>query len=188
MKNTILLLLLSALVFTASTCSKTPDEKLLAIGDKYQEGIVAYLLVSGDSGYDANTQHGLLAAPFDQCVAMAFDAGTHVKTGAISTKYGSGKSTTEAILNAQGSGEYPASMCASLLVSKYDDWYLPSRFELLKMRDNKDKLGSFTLNKYWDTHDNSSNGDSAEVVDFSGSTYYNVSKKTKCRVRAVRYF
>jgi hypothetical protein len=44
-----------------------------SIGDAYQDGIVFYILKSGDRGYDANNLHGLIAAPKDLEVLSNWD-------------------------------------------------------------------------------------------------------------------
>jgi hypothetical protein len=36
------------------------------VGDLFQGGIIAYILKSGDKGYDTDVPHGLIAAPSDQ--------------------------------------------------------------------------------------------------------------------------
>jgi hypothetical protein len=45
----------------------------LRVGDVYQGGKVAYILVNGDPGYDATTQHGLIAATSDQSRSITWD-------------------------------------------------------------------------------------------------------------------
>jgi hypothetical protein len=45
----------------------------LSIGTDYQGGKVAYLLVSGDEGYDANTQHGIIVAPDNLSTSTTLD-------------------------------------------------------------------------------------------------------------------
>jgi len=45
----------------------------LSIGSDYQGGKVAYLLVSGDEGYDANTPHGIIVAPDNLSASTTLD-------------------------------------------------------------------------------------------------------------------
>jgi hypothetical protein len=41
-------------------------EPIHAVGETHQGGVIAYLLQPVDNGYDANKQHGIIAAPADQ--------------------------------------------------------------------------------------------------------------------------
>jgi hypothetical protein len=70
--------------------------------------------------------------------------------GAAGTDIGAGKANTAAIIAAQGPGNYAASICSSLSLNGFSDWFLPSRDELNAMSNNlylhnPNLLGSFDI-------------------------------------------
>ena len=91
----------------------------IKIGNSFQGGIIAYILKSGDKGYDPDVPHGLIAA--------------------LSDHY-HGKKTSWTTAN---------KICDDLDLNGYTDWYLPSKEELNKLYLNKTIIGRFTYSWYW---------------------------------------
>ncbi|MFA5175558.1 MAG: LamG-like jellyroll fold domain-containing protein [Patescibacteria group bacterium] len=121
----------------------------VAVGDSYQGGVVAYILAEGDTGYDANTQHGLIAMASDQSVGTAWSNVVDQLAG-TSDAIGTGQANTTAIVGQAGHTTSAAKLCDDLISGGYSDWYLPSRNELNKLYLNRVAIGGFSLTSwYW---------------------------------------
>jgi len=117
----------------------------LAIGDAYEGGIIAYFLQTGDPGYDANVRHGLIAAPNDQGTAPFGCIGTTVGT---SQSFGTGAANTAKIIDSCSTAGISARFCSNLVLNAYEDWFMPSWYELEKLYPNKDAIGGFGTGFY----------------------------------------
>jgi pyruvoyl-dependent arginine decarboxylase (PvlArgDC) len=164
--------------------------RFLVIGAYYGGGKVAYILKSGDPGYEENKQHGLIAATADQSTGIQWYNGSDVETGAIGTLLGFGEANTAAIVAIQGAGGYAAKVCDDYSVTVdgviYDDWFLPSKDELNKLYINKVAIGGFADYYYWSSSEDSVDGAWAHY--FSDGGQYRIYKFSDLLVRAVRAF
>jgi len=133
------------------------DGSCISIGSSYEGGILAYILLPDDPGYDANVKHGLVAAPANQLSATEWGC-AGISTGGTSTALGTGQANTLAIIAGCSQSATAARFCNDLESGGYNDWYLPSRDELEKIYRSKDIIGVFASDRYWSSSEGSAAG------------------------------
>ncbi len=171
-----------------------PATATVAIGDAVLGGKVGYILQSGDTGYVAGEQRGLIAASADQGAGIQWAVtgyqGTGVPDG-TATELGTGSANTDNIIAQNGAGTtYAAGLCRAYKGGGYTDWYLPSKDELYKLYINRVAIGGFfsssTSDSYWQSTEAS--WTNAYYLYFPTGAWGGSTKADGRRVRAVRAF
>ncbi len=113
------------LVYGQQEVFTTAEPSTPYLGQSYAGGIVFYV--------DGTGLHGLVAAPADQGNYTWGCQGTSIPTG---TALGTGATNTAAIVAACAEANIAAKVADNLVLSGYDDWFLPARDELNLMVAN----------------------------------------------------
>ncbi|MBA7549208.1 hypothetical protein ES705_41684 [subsurface metagenome] len=163
----------------------------LAVGDSYGGGIVTYIFVDEDEGYDPDIQHGLIAATEDQSEGIIWATPVYINSdvGTLPT-IGSGSANTDAIIAQHIEVDvdtYAAGLARAYTGGGYDDWFLPSKDELNQLWLNRELIGGFAVGEYW----SSSEASASHVWQqrfVGGWSQTNYHKNATRQVRPVRYF
>jgi hypothetical protein len=166
-------------------------EPFHVIGELYGGGIVFWTTPDG--------QHGLIASLYDLYGGnlVTWSNITNTAIGAAAQDYYDGSKNTAAIISQSGHTGSAAKLCDDYTYEEFDDWYLPSVFELRKLMDeailinyilsndgnSTTKPLNFSSNKrYWSSTEYSSD------AAYSNSFVALQGKFGEIRVRAVRAF
>jgi hypothetical protein len=157
------------------------------IGQSALGGKIAYILQSGDTGYDVDVQHGLVTLPVDLATGAAWGCQGTTISGADGATIGTGNQNTIDILYGCATSGIAAKLCGDLSYGGYTDWYLPSVNELHTLFFNQNTIGGFSAVNYWSSTESSS--DTALAIYFPNGFQGSGSKNdTQIYVRAVRSF
>lgn len=175
-------------VWAYSDCGEvlvTLNQTLFYIGADYGGGKVAYILQSGDPGYDVNTIHGLIAAASDLGSLPVWGCNNVALSGADGTAIGSGNQNTLDIIAGCSETGIGARICADLSLNGFTDWYLPSRDELEKIYINRAAIGGFAAHFPY----MSSSEVAAQLIWVISNGNFAYTMKTQgCNVRPIRSF
>ena len=182
-KCRIYLLILIAVIFSFSACSKT-----YKIGDICPAGGIVFY----DKGVKQDGWRYLSAAPSDTEFSVRWSNSLDEIEG-TDVAIGTGKQNTQIIadvLNQLGEKDSAAQLCLNLKVGRFSDWFLPSRGELDQMWGNLSQmgLGGFSNDYYWTSSQHDDFAASAWIQYFvSGNPDINF-KNEFSSARAVRAF
>ena len=171
---------------STTTTTTTASPSSYTIGQQALGGTIAYILQPGDSGYDANVQHGLVATVNDVSTSIVWGCTGTFITDASYTTIGTGLTNTNSIVNQCGETG-AAKLCYDLVEGGYSDWYLPSKDELNQLWINKELIGNFGTFFYWTSSQISANDVSVQQFS-SGAQYDTAGKGGNYLVRAIRSF
>jgi len=179
MKNMTKLSGFCVLILSTISYVSCKQEDPIEIGINKYGGIGYYVDVTG--------QHGLVCAPSNQTEA---EWGCYLTKiiGADGYAVGTGNQNTVDIVNDCPDDGTAAKICYDLVLSGYDDWYLPSIGELSLMYTylKTNGLGGFVNDAYWSSTQSDFN--EAYMMDFFDGSLTSINKDITYRVRAIRAF
>ena len=155
------------------------------IGQRRDGGTVAYILQSGDRGYDVSLTQGYIATVLDLADAE-WGCINVLISGADGTALGTGNQNTIDIMAGCATAGIAARLCGDLVQGGFSDWYLPSKDELNKLYLNQVAIGGFVGTNYWSSTE--VDADSAWNQNFTNGVLGDGDKIAVLSVRAIRSF
>ena len=175
---------MAAMGDAANSKNEMEPVQTLKIGMDYKGGKIAYLLTPSDPGYDANVQHGIIAAVSDLPGEVAW--GCNDKFLAGRSSIGTGSQNTIDIASGCSVAGNAATLCSNLIQGGYDDWYLPSKDELNKLFLQMKVIGGFREVCYWSSTETGKYTACTQIFDNGFQTAND--KSTTFSVRPIRSF
>jgi hypothetical protein len=175
---------MAAMGDAANSKNEMEAVQTLKIGMDYKGGKIAYLLTPSDPGYDANVQHGIIAAVSDLPGEVAW--GCNDKFLAGRSSIGTGSQNTIDIASGCSVAGNAATLCSNLIQGGYDDWYLPSKDELNKLFLQMKVIGGFREVCYWSSTETGKYNACSQIFDNGFQTAND--KSTTFSVRPIRSF
>jgi len=136
---------------------------------------------------DATGNHGYVISAVDQGSYPWGCNGTLLDLGDSQYDFGSGQANTTAILN--GCSEHPiaASVCDTLSLNGFTDWFLPSNAELDSVNLYRNLIG-ITSGWYWTSSEWDDGGATIVPFDQTPDGMWVTGKENDLNVRCVRKF
>jgi hypothetical protein len=150
------------------------------IGESYGGGIVFYV-------YDGG-KHGLISATSDQSTGTSWYNGGYAAANAPFDGINAGIRNTTSITTVYQTGSYAAEICAFFNGGNFGDWYLPSKYELNLLYQQKTIVGGFANETYWSSTELHPNNARASTQTFTNGVQNNHDKSSTFYVRAIRAF
>jgi len=158
------------------------------IGELYGGGIIVSIWK------DTTGEHGLIASLKDLSYGAVWSNISSTLIGSAAQSRFDGQSNSNAILSQTGHNSSAAYICDTLTYEGFNDWYLPSIWELTQCYNSaftvNTRLGAangFGYDNYWSSTENQS--ELVYTLYFGGGGVYgNLKNQTNIRLRAVRRY
>jgi len=168
------------------------NRSFLYYGDAVYGGLVAHFFSDDDPGYIPGESHGLILALVDQSTGAPWITGGDTQTtlnAGTSQLVGYGQANTNAMINQTGFTGGAAKICDDYInvdigTGIYDDWFLPSKLELIYM--SYSPVIQYILDtskKYWSSTEYNANNAYGLFFPYLAET-----KSSNNYVRCVRNF